>query len=468
MKSIVFRIFLMLVACVGLCAIVLTIWADIEFRYRGPRQFHQEFLSFLANECEMKWEQQDDANHQKFHEFLTRISMQLHSDFQWFDREGTNLTGKEDRPDLKNLMIPPDLMKNRDDFPSYHIDQKRKSSPFSKSRRIPPHFHPSGQMTFIKPTNSGSYFLLQTIKLPKYSIPLSLLISIAIILLIFGSLIYRQIARPVLSLENTVNAFGSGQWNARSTITRKDEIGRLAVSFNHMADLISQEIERERKMVRNIAHEVRNPLTRMALLLERVRNGKNVDDSVSRLESEIQTLGRIPNLLIYMADIEQGRAQMKIRETAIQTVLNSHLKSMEPLASQKRCQFQFPSDPEKAEFLVNTDPELLGRCLDNVLENAIRFAPEGSTIDVELTRSSDQYLIQIRDYGPGVREEELDQIFQPFFRSDESRNKYTGGLGLGLSITVSAMKSLGGRIRAQNASPGLLIVIELPVRSQNV
>lgn len=453
----------MLVACVALCAIVLTIWADIEFQYSGPKQFHQEFLSFLANECELKWEQQDDVNHQKFQEFLTRISIQLHSDFQWFDREGTNLTGEKDRPGLKNLMVLPELINKRDDLRPLHKDRSEKRSPFTKSRRIRPHFHQSGKITFIKPTTSGNYILLQSIELPMRSVPLSLLISIAMILLIFGSLIYRQIARPVLSLENTVNAFGSGQWNARSTISRKDEIGRLAISFNHMADLISQEIERERKMVRNIAHEVRNPLTRMALLLERVRNGKNVNDSISRLESEIQTLGRIPNLLIYMADIEQGRAQMKIRETAIQTVLDSHLKSMEPLAFQKRCQFQFPSDPEKSEYRVNTDSDLLGRCLDNVLENAIRFAPEGSTIDVELKRLSDQYLIQIRDYGPGVREEELDQIFQPFFRSDESRNKYTGGLGLGLSITASAVKSLGGRIRAQNANPGLAVVIELPV-----
>jgi signal transduction histidine kinase len=107
--------------------------------------------------------------------------------------------------------------------------------------------------------------------------------------------------------------------------------------------------------------------------------------------------------------------------------------------------------------------ELLRRAVENVLRNAIRYSPESSTIDLSLTEDSDAAHIAIRDYGPGVPEDALTRIFDPFFRVEEARDPIGGGSGLGLSIAKRAVQVHHGAIRAENASPGLRVRITIPL-----
>jgi signal transduction histidine kinase len=112
------------------------------------------------------------------------------------------------------------------------------------------------------------------------------------------------------------------------------------------------------------------------------------------------------------------------------------------------------------------DRELLRRAVENVLRNAIRYAPEGSDIEVSLTRDDAYAIISVRDFGPGVPDESLQNLLKPFFRVEADRNRNKGGgVGLGLSIAERAVAVHGGRIRVRNASPGLLVEIVLPVIS---
>jgi two-component system, OmpR family, sensor histidine kinase CpxA len=109
------------------------------------------------------------------------------------------------------------------------------------------------------------------------------------------------------------------------------------------------------------------------------------------------------------------------------------------------------------------DRELLRRAMENIVRNAIRYAPEGTPVDVRLASSRDDAEISVRDYGPGVPETELPKIFRPFFRVDESRDSSTGGVGLGLAIAHRAVTVHHGTMTARNADPGLLVSIELPL-----
>lgn len=113
--------------------------------------------------------------------------------------------------------------------------------------------------------------------------------------------------------------------------------------------------------------------------------------------------------------------------------------------------------------VVRGDHEILRRAVENIVRNALRHAPEGSVVELGLEREGNSVHIRVRDQGPGVSEENLDQIFKPFFREDSSRNSATGGLGLGLAIASRAVNLHHGRLHAQNVNPGLLIDIELPV-----
>ena len=121
-------------------------------------------------------------------------------------------------------------------------------------------------------------------------------------------------------------------------------------------------------------------------------------------------------------------------------------------------------DPAAAEndgsvFALNR--ELLRRAVENVLRNAIRYTPEESVIDVQLKTGEDRARISVRDYGPGVPDEALEKIFQPFFRVDDSRTSSTGGVGLGLTIAHHAIGAHRGEIRAENAHPGLRVWLEI-------
>jgi two-component system sensor histidine kinase CpxA len=109
------------------------------------------------------------------------------------------------------------------------------------------------------------------------------------------------------------------------------------------------------------------------------------------------------------------------------------------------------------------DEELIRRAVENVIRNAIRYAPAGSPIDIELKKSGDMAEICVRDYGPGVPAEALPRIFDPFYRVDSDRNRVSGGLGLGLAIARRSVELHKGKLTARNANPGLLVSIELPL-----
>ncbi len=117
----------------------------------------------------------------------------------------------------------------------------------------------------------------------------------------------------------------------------------------------------------------------------------------------------------------------------------------------------------EADVPVEGSRELLRRAIENVLRNAINYTPQGSVVEVKMDCTASHSRISVRDYGPGVPDDALDKIFQPFFRVDDSRTGSTGGVGLGLTITHRAISAHNGRIVAENAKPGLRITFEIPM-----
>jgi two-component system sensor histidine kinase CpxA len=116
-----------------------------------------------------------------------------------------------------------------------------------------------------------------------------------------------------------------------------------------------------------------------------------------------------------------------------------------------------------APAVLSGDEELIRRALENVIRNAIRYAPHNTSVDVELVRTADAAFVSVRDYGPGVPSEALTRIFDPFYRVDSDRNRASGGLGLGLAIARRSVELHKGKLSAQNANPGLLVTIQLPL-----
>jgi signal transduction histidine kinase len=266
-----------------------------------------------------------------------------------------------------------------------------------------------------------------------------------------------NIASPIRRLAKTVDRFGSGELSVRTGSRRRDEIGNLSRTFDRMAERISTLLTAERRLLQDISHELRSPLARLEFAAELVRTAEDRDAAVGRLRKEISRLNNLVNELIQVTRAEGDPSQYQAEEIRFDEIV---LEVIEDYRNTRRC--EIAADAGKP-VVVRGDRELLRRSIENILQNGLRYSPEGAPLEVKLETAGDTVRLTIRDYGPGVPHDALTKIFQPFFRVDDSRDKTTGGVGLGLAITGRAVALHHGRLSAENANPGLRVTMEIPI-----
>jgi signal transduction histidine kinase len=259
----------------------------------------------------------------------------------------------------------------------------------------------------------------------------------------------RSITRPLERLTANVEAYGRGDLSRRSGLGHfGDEVGRLARSFDEMADRIQAARRAEKELLANVSHELRTPLARIKVALElidapdeSVRRrlltvGEEVDE-LDRLVADVLTATRLDlaALPLRKVRIEVGALVEKARQRAL--ALDPAL----PIAARV--------DPGLA---VEADEALLSRALDNLLDNARKYAG-GSPIEVGARCEGDEAIFSVRDHGPGIAAADLPRVFEPFFRGEGAPGN-AAGFGLGLSLARRVAEAHGGAARAQNADGG--------------
>jgi len=307
----------------------------------------------------------------------------------------------------------------------------------------------------------GRYHLLAVLSTPfsmalfglYYLSPLVFVVAVFWLLAI-------DIASPIRRLARAVVHFGGGDLTTRVKWTRKDEIGDLARSFNEMAERIETLVNAERQLLADVSHELRSPLVRLTFAAELIRRAPDRDAAVSGLRHEIDRLSELVSTLLEMTRAEGNPGSAAVEPVPLNELLHGIASDSEVEASARGCTITVTGN---AEVRLLGDRELLRRAAENVIRNAIRYAPAGSSVEVNLKRSDDGWAaLSVRDFGPGVPDSLLERIFDPFFRVDPSRDEATGGVGLGLAIAYRAVRVHRGRIGAANAHPGLIVTISLP------
>jgi signal transduction histidine kinase len=268
------------------------------------------------------------------------------------------------------------------------------------------------------------------------------------------------IVSPIRKVTATVERFGQGDLSVRANMQRKDEIGGLARSFDVMAERLETLVISERRLLQDISHELRSPLTRLKFAIRLARTSAEPKRSLDRVERETNRITSLVSQIVEMTRME-GDPQTRKRESVhIGEVVRETIDDCRVEAQLFRgCSIQVEGQLTGKVF---GDRELLRRAVENVLRNAIRYSPEHATIDIALKQSAQQTEITVRDYGPGVPAEALGQIFEPFFRVDGARESERGGVGLGLSIAMRAVHLHHGTITAVNTTPGLCVRITVP------
>lgn len=324
----------------------------------------------------------------------------------------------------------------------------------------PPKRYESRQVIYY-PSTDGRYRFIVVFDSPvdfSQYLPYYLLILLAIALLCW--ILATNIASPLRGLARVVDRFGAGDLSVRVNSARKDEIGEVGRAFDRMAERIATLLTAERRLLQDISHELRSPLARLSFAAELARTADNRDAAIARLNKEIARLTDLVGGLIQVTRVEGDPEARNSEDLRLDGLLSEIVSDCRVEAEARGSHIALDAEPQ---LTLRGDREVLRRAIENVLRNSIRYNPAGSSIEVKLAASQDTARIAVRDFGPGVPEDVLPKIFQPFFRVDDSRDTATGGVGLGLAIASRAIGLHHGRLWAENVAPGLIVWIELPL-----
>ena len=275
----------------------------------------------------------------------------------------------------------------------------------------------------------------------------------------------RYLTTPLLKLRSTTNELAEGNFGARvaTKLTKRgDEVGQLGRDFNVMAERLESMVKAQQRLLGDISHELRSPLARLgvALGLARQRSGAEANGALDRIEREADNLNEMISQLLTLTRLESGTDNRKRTEVDLSALVREVADDANFEArSQNRAVQVVSSD----NCSINGVEELLRSAVENVVRNAVRYTPEGTAVEVALrkqNRNDDNYaVISVRDRGTGVPDEALEKIFRPFYRTEDARDRQSGGgTGLGLAITERAVRMHGGSVEAVNAPGGGLSV----------
>ena len=293
-------------------------------------------------------------------------------------------------------------------------------------------------------------------------------LRLLVVLVIGGIFCYwlaRYLTTPLLKLRTTTNELAEGNLSARvgtKLAKRRDEVGQLGRDFNLMAERLESMVKAQQRLLGDISHELRSPLARLgvALGLARQRSGAEANGALDRIERESDNLNEMISQLLTLTRLESGTDGRKRTAVDLAALVREVADDANFEARSQNRSVQVVSSDNCS---INGVEELLRSAVENVVRNAVRYTREGTAVEVALRKqnggSNNFAVISVRDRGKGVPEEALEKIFRPFYRTEDARDRQSGGgTGLGLAIAERAVRMHGGSVQAANAADGGLSV----------
>lgn len=294
-----------------------------------------------------------------------------------------------------------------------------------------------------------------------------------IVILLMTSLVCFGLASglvaPVVRLRDATRRIAAGDLSARTGFASRtpgDELEALARDFDTMAGRIETLVSVERRLLRDISHELRSPLARMnvAISLARDRSGPEAGPMLDRIERESERLNQLISQLLMLARLEGEVRQIELERFDLAEVVD---RVVADARFESQAAGREVARIGETELEFDGNAALIESAIENVVRNALRFGPAGEQVELDLARDpkTGHAVVSVRDRGPGVPQDQLEAIFRPFHRVSDARDRASGGVGLGLAIAQRAVAVHGGTIEARNcADGGLLVEIRLPVR----
>lgn len=292
---------------------------------------------------------------------------------------------------------------------------------------------------------------------PYWTVPLGVAVSLATV-----QLLARGTTSPLREMVAAAQRMAHGAHDVRVTATSRDEVGELARAFNSMAADLARVDEQRRRLVADVSHELRTPLTALQALLENLADGVTTVDPAALETALAQTrrLSRLVSSLLDLSRLEAGEVPLHREPVDLAAFLDDAVRTCAA------------PDTVVAEvdhgLTVDADPERLHQVVANLLDNALRHAPPGTTVRVLATGRAGGVRLEVLDDGPGIAPDDRERVFERFARTDAGRASREGGSGLGLAITRWLVELHSGTVAVLDPRPpstGCRVVVDLPGRS---
>ena len=426
MRSLFARILLWFLATTAVTVLGLIVTRSLSLNSAPGRQPpFARTVPFLLAEARHAYE---TGGREELAEFMARVRSVYEVDAIFADPSGRNLLTGEDESDL--------------------IRQAHRRPALLRWRR--------NQMLSGRASSDGRYWFFLPVAYRRFGFwflaPEDLWVIGAVLLLCYWMALH--LTKPVRQLQKAVERFGQGDLSARAERVRRDELGELAATFNRMADRIETLLAAERRLLLDISHELRSPLARLGVAVELARSGEDREGALDRIQKEADRLNSLVGELLQVTRAEGDPGALEREAVFLEELVRDVVETNRIEATARGCQISLEVI---SGAQIEGQPELLRRAIENVIRNAIRYAPAGTAVEVTVRGRA----ICVRDHGPGVPDEALARIFDPFYRVENDRDRLSGGAGLGLAIARRAVEVHGGSIRARNANPGLAVEITL-------
>ena len=276
-------------------------------------------------------------------------------------------------------------------------------------------------------------------------------------------LLSRRTLAPLQNLGAAARRLGGGDLSSRAESGGPSEIRDLAQSFNTMAAQLEEAERHRRNLTADISHELRTPLSNIQGYLEAIKDGvvQPTPETIDTIHAQATHLSRLVEDLRLLAQMEAGALLLELHSTGVPQLLHSCMEAVRPRAEAKGVQLHL--DVEQSMPLVDLDPTRISQVLSNLLENAITHTPQDGGIAVSARRTGGVLEVAVADTGAGIAPEDLPRLFERFYRSDPSRDRNTGGAGLGLTIARRLVEAHGGTIHAESVlGEGSTFTLRLP------
>lgn len=294
----------------------------------------------------------------------------------------------------------------------------------------------------------------------------SAVISISIIIISF--VISNFITQPINELTHGIEKMSQGHLDQRVNISGSEELRRLGQSFNIMSEKLENLDKARNEFVSNASHELKTPLSSMKILTESLLHS-DIDDPaiytefLTDIDNEIDRLNAIITDLFSLVHMDDGYIQIKNEPIVVQELVLKSIKGLQILAEKRDIELTASFDDE--ELIIEGDEMKIQQVIINIVDNAIKYTPDGGKVWVEAYKGIDSAIIKVSDTGIGIPQEDILKIFDRFFRVDKARSRETGGTGLGLSIAHKIVLMHDGNIHiTSKEGKGSTFYVELPLK----